>query len=123
MPQLSTLPQFVYKILPEAPPKQLPASLPLSELDANDGLIHLSTAEQIPGTVGRFFSAANELWLLKIEYRRIEVNVKWEAAGSTYFPHFYGPMPGRDEITDVKELRREEGKEWMAILEKDQWLA
>lgn len=43
----SETPQFVYKILPEAPAEPLPAQLPLSELDAKDGFVHLSTATQV----------------------------------------------------------------------------
>lgn len=43
----SESPQFVYKILPEAPEEPFPALLPLSELDANDGFVHLSTAAQV----------------------------------------------------------------------------
>ena len=122
MPVPSPPPKFVYKILPEKPPIELPAALPLSELDAKDGFIHLSTAEQVPATAGRFFSMTSKLWLLKIELVRIEKNTRWESAGETFFPHFYGPMPGREVISDVKERCRDEGEDWVAILEKDHWL-
>lgn len=43
----SESPQFIYKILPEAPAEPFPAQLPLSELDAKDGFVHLSTAVQV----------------------------------------------------------------------------
>ncbi len=43
----SDSPQFIYKILPRAPAEPLPAQLPLSELDAKDGFVHLSTADQV----------------------------------------------------------------------------
>ena len=57
----------VFKILPSAPPSPIPATLPLSTLDKQDGFIHLSTAAQIPVTASLFFTSASELWLLKIE--------------------------------------------------------
>lgn len=47
MPAPSTLPKYLYKIVPDAPPSPLPAEYPLSDLDRNDGFIHLSTAEQV----------------------------------------------------------------------------
>lgn len=47
MPAPSTLPKYLYKIVPEAPPYPLPEEYPLSDLDRNDGFIHLSTAEQV----------------------------------------------------------------------------
>lgn len=40
-------PRFIYKILPTAAPEPFPSVLPLSELDAKDGFVHLSTAEQV----------------------------------------------------------------------------
>jgi len=123
MPPPSPLPKFVYKILPEAPPQPLPSALPLSELDAKDGFVHLSTAEQASATAGRFFSTANKLWLLKIELDGIEKNVKWEDSGSGCYPHVYGPMLGKDEIADVKEFRKGEGEDWAVMLREDQWLS
>ena len=41
------LPAYVYKILDGPPTKPLPSELPVSELDAKDGFVHLSTAEQV----------------------------------------------------------------------------
>ena len=123
MPAPSPPPKFVYKILSEKPPEELPNALPLSELDAKDGFIHLSTAEQVPATAGRFFSMMGELWLLKIELDRIEKNTRWEPLGRTFFPHFYDHMLGKEEITDIKVFRRDEGKDWTTILEEDYWLA
>ncbi|GKT91223.1 hypothetical protein Ct61P_09073 [Colletotrichum tofieldiae] len=47
MPAPTEMPQYLYKIVPEAPPSPLPAEYPLSDLDRNDGFIHLSTADQV----------------------------------------------------------------------------
>lgn len=122
MPAPSPLPRYLYKILPEAPPDPLPLNLPLSELDAKDGFIHLSTAEQIPKTISLFYSATTNLWLLKVPLDRIANTVKWDEGKSGCFPHIYGPMPGLEEIADMKEFIKGEGEEWAPLLEKDQWL-
>jgi hypothetical protein len=41
------LPEFVYKITPTAPPDPIPEAYPLSDLDRQDGFVHLSTAKQV----------------------------------------------------------------------------
>jgi len=43
----SPLPEFVYKITPTAPPDPIPEAYPLSDLDRQDGFVHLSTAQQV----------------------------------------------------------------------------
>lgn len=44
-------PKFIYKILPAAPPDPLPEQFPFSQLDANDGFVHLSTSTQVNNTM------------------------------------------------------------------------
>ena len=122
MPAPSPHPQYVYKILPERPADPLPSSLPNSALDAKDGFIHLSTAEQIPTTASLFYAHANSLYLLKIPLDRIEKATKWEETGSGCFPHLYGAELGREEIVDVKEFRREDPEQWKNVLSNDAWL-
>lgn len=122
MPAPSPLPQFVYKILPEGPPDPLPLSLPKSALDAKDGFIHLSTAEQIPATASLFYTHANSLFLLKIPLDRIEEATKWEETESGCFPHLYKAELGREDVVDVKEFRREVPEQWTNLLSNDAWL-
>lgn len=43
----SPLPTYVYKILDGPPAEPLPATLPVSDLDAKDGFVHLSVAAQV----------------------------------------------------------------------------
>jgi len=47
LPPPSPLPEFVYKITPEAPPQPIPEQYPLSALDQQDGFVHLSTSWQV----------------------------------------------------------------------------
>lgn len=43
-------PKYVYKIVPNAPPEPIPQEFPLSDLDKQDGFIHLSTGQQVRHT-------------------------------------------------------------------------
>lgn len=47
MPAPKVLPKYVYKIVDAEPPSPIPESFPPSELDKQDGFIHLSTASQV----------------------------------------------------------------------------
>ncbi|ENH62416.1 hypothetical protein FOC1_g10012649 [Fusarium oxysporum f. sp. cubense race 1] len=40
-------PRFIYKIVPSPPGDPFPKEHPLSELDQNDGFVHLSTSTQV----------------------------------------------------------------------------
>lgn len=44
------LPTYIYKISPSQPPSPIPKEYPLSDLDRNDGFVHLSTASQVSFT-------------------------------------------------------------------------
>ena len=122
MPPPSPLPRYVYKILCSAPPLPLPQALPLSPLDAADGFIHLSSAHQAPGTAARFFSPSQQLWLLKIPLERIQDNTRWEEGNSDTYAHLYGAGLGREEVAEVRECKREEGKSWESALGGEDWL-
>ena len=118
-----SIPKYVYKILSEAPSDPLPISLPLSALDTEDGFIHLSTAAQTPVTAGRFFSATEKLWVLKIPVQKLESNVRWEENQSGCFPHLYGAHLGQREVESTKTFTRGEDYKWTAILKEDEWLS
>lgn len=47
MPVPKVLPKYVYKIVDEEPPSPIPDPFPPSELDKQDGFIHLSTSWQV----------------------------------------------------------------------------
>ncbi|KAF1951342.1 hypothetical protein CC80DRAFT_575514 [Byssothecium circinans] len=124
----SPLPTYLYKILPSAPPSPLPARLPLSDLDRNDGYIHLSTSEQVPSTADKFFSDSTELWLFKIRYEVLaagtdgdgtvksegKAEIKWEEVGRGSFAHFYGGDLGVGNVGEV--LRVEKKGSWAESL-------
>ncbi|OHE90859.1 hypothetical protein CORC01_13836 [Colletotrichum orchidophilum] len=119
-------PHYIYKIVPSAPPSPLPAEFPLSDLDRNDGFIHLSTAEQVLGTADLFFSAATSLWLLKLPYAALAEETRWEfPPSSTFpsaFPHLYGRNFGAADVADARGFERPDGAVWSEILRGDAWL-
>lgn len=118
--------KHVYKIFPAsaAPPSLIPAVLPLSELDAKDGFIHLSDATQTALTADMFFGADDVLYIAKIPLDRADLKgdlVKWEVDGSPGCAHLYnGPKLGNEEIVDVRKFERGQGK-WGEALVGDAW--
>ncbi|KAH7025739.1 uncharacterized protein B0I36DRAFT_329035 [Microdochium trichocladiopsis] len=115
----SAPPKYVYKIVPARPPSPLPRELPLSELDAADGFVHLSTAQQVPGTLNLFFKSTASLYILRVPYDKIGAQTKWENT----FPHLYGNF-GADEVESFEEFKREDGEEsWDKAVERQKaWL-
>jgi len=77
---MSLIPTYIYKIVPSSapPPSPLPDALPVSDLDKSDGFIHLSTAAQLPATLGRFFQKDELVYILRIIYKQVEKDIKWE---------------------------------------------
>ncbi|MCC9644535.1 DUF952 domain-containing protein [Rhodopirellula sp. JC740] len=68
--------------------------LPPAPIDEKDGFIHLSTPEQVPGTLAAHFAGQSELVVLHIRVRDIEEHLKWETSrGGDLFPHLYAELP------------------------------
>lgn len=63
-------------------------------IDLADGYIHLSTAEQLQGTLEKHFSGQADLVIAEVALDRLGETVRWEAArGGALFPHIYGVLP------------------------------
>ncbi|CAA7259904.1 unnamed protein product [Cyclocybe aegerita] len=123
-------PTHIYKIVSSStpPPVPLPEALPVSELDQNDGFIHLSTEKQLPGTLKRFFQSDGLVYILRIDYRKVEKNIKWENGKGTapggigeegIFPHLYnGLHVGREEIESFKQWEKDSQDSWDTAIAK-----
>lgn len=62
--------------------------------DRRDGFIHLSTREQVVGTLARHFAGAADLVLVAIDEARLGAPLRWEPASSgKLYPHLYAPLP------------------------------
>jgi len=111
------LPNYVYKILPntyffQGIPIPVPSSFEIkqTEIDAQDGFVHMSTVAQLGGTLNRFFSSQSDgvVQLLKVDYKRLSAFkvVKWEqASNGDSFPHLYATLVG-EYVRDLKLVAR-----------------
>jgi len=60
-------------------------------VDLADGYIHLSTADQLAGTIDKHFAGQTGLQLVAVDLEVLGDKVKWEESrGGALFPHIYG---------------------------------
>jgi len=65
-----------------------------SAKDRADGFLHFSTAEQIPGTLARYYVDADDLVLVAVDADTLGTALKFEASrDGALFPHLYMPLP------------------------------
>jgi uncharacterized protein (DUF952 family) len=61
--------------------------------DAKDGFIHFSMAEQVAGTLARYYADADDLVLVAIDPNGLE-GLRFEPSrDGALFPHLYGTLP------------------------------
>ena len=86
-------PQLVYKIATEsayAPARGQPAFAGMP-IDAKDGYIHFSSAQQLAETLRLHFAGQTDLVLLAVRTDDLGDDLVWEASrGGALFPHLYG---------------------------------
>ncbi|KAF2481901.1 hypothetical protein BDY17DRAFT_325409 [Neohortaea acidophila] len=114
-------PKYLYKILDSQPPSPLPEKFPTTPLDAQDGFIHLSTAQQTPITAKLFFSNHDRLWVLRLDREaldgRIEYSTDPKAGVENGCAHVHDSTKGlgRGNVVEVVEVRRESGEAWPEV--------
>ncbi len=88
---------YVYRVLRCAEWEEMLASDQFSgnAVDERDGFIHLSTREQVPGTIAAYFAnVASDLIILEIDAASLRGELRWETSrGGALFPHLYGVVP------------------------------
>lgn len=67
-----------------------------------EGFIHCSTAEQVPGTLLRFYQGLDDLVRLEIDPDLVGAEVRYEGEPEA-FPHIYGPLPV-DAVVSVEPV-------------------
>jgi uncharacterized protein (DUF952 family) len=71
---------------------------------SNEGFIHCSTKEQVPGVLQRYYAGAKNLILLHIEESKLTALLKYEeATNGELFPHVFGPI-NKEAIVTVENL-------------------
>ena len=63
-------------------------------VDLADGYIHLSTDDQVAGTLAKHFAGQTGLVLATVDLALLGDVVRWEVSRSgALFPHVYGTLP------------------------------
>jgi len=63
-------------------------------VDLADGYIHLSTADQLQGTLDKHFAGQDALVIVEVDLAALGGIIKWEVSrGGALFPHIYGSLP------------------------------
>ena len=72
-------------------------------VDVADGYIHLSTAEQLEGTLAKHFAGQQRLTIAEVDLAKVADTLRWEAArDGDLFPHIYGDLP-MDAVVGVRQ--------------------
>ena len=70
--------------------------------DLRDGYIHISTPEQAPGTLAKWFAGDVGVMALTLDADALGAALKWEESrGGQLFPHLYRPLR-LDEVIAVR---------------------
>ncbi len=89
-------PETAYKVLTSGQMAALlsEGSFVGAPVDLADGFIHLSTAEQLAGTLEKHFAGQQGLQLVEVDLVHLGDAVRWEPSrGGALFPHIYGTLP------------------------------
>ena len=63
-------------------------------VDLADGYIHLSTQDQVQGTLDKHFAGQEGLVIAEVDLAVVHDSIKWEVSrGGALFPHVYGDLP------------------------------
>lgn len=108
---MSDRPTTAYKILTAEEMATLEAdgSFAGSADDRRDGYIHLSTADQLEGTLAKHFAGASDLHIAAVDLDALADTIRWEPPRDSEFPHIYGPLP-LDAVIAYGPLKRSDGK-------------
>jgi uncharacterized protein (DUF952 family) len=72
---------------------------------AHEGFIHFSSAEQVAGTLQRFFGGRHDMLLLTIDPAALPSAPRWEEGEpGVLFPHLYAALP-RSAVVAVERIQ------------------
>jgi uncharacterized protein (DUF952 family) len=61
--------------------------------DRRDGYIHLSTPDQMTGTIAKWFAGENGVVAVTFDTASLADDLRWESAGNgALYPHLYRPL-------------------------------
>ena len=79
--------------------------------DIRDGFIHFSTAEQLRGTLEKYFADEEEIILASFEASALGEALRWEISrGGMKFPHLYAALPVNAALQIKRVLKNNAGE-------------
>ena len=97
---------FIYKICQQGEWAQAESSYAGSAKDREDHFIHFSTAEQVPGTLTKYYADADKLVLVAVDPAALGDLLRYEPSrDGALFPHLYGTLP-LSSVCWVKPIMR-----------------
>lgn len=68
--------------------------------DLRDGYIHLSTPQQVAGTLAKWFAGDEGVMLVSFEAEAFGEALRWEPSrGGALFPHLYRPLQLKELVS------------------------
>ena len=69
----------------------------ITNVDKNDGFVHLSTARQLNATLSMYFQDSSKVMLLEVRHNKVKKILKYEPTNSGssrkgFFYHLYGDL-------------------------------
>ena len=69
----------------------------ITNVDKNDGFVHLSTARQLNATLSMYFQDSSKIMLLEVSHNKVKKILKYEPTNSGssrkgFFYHLYGEL-------------------------------
>lgn len=88
--------------------------------DLRDGFIHLSAADQLAGTLEKYYADFPHIIIASVESQNWGSHLKWELSrGGASFPHLYTDLLMRD-VTQYWELSKARATMWdLSVIEAD----
>ena len=89
-------PDVAWKILtgPQMAALLAQGSFAGAPVDLADGYIHMSTQDQLAGTLAKWFAGQDDLHLAAVDLAALGDAIRWEEArGGALFPHIYADLP------------------------------
>lgn len=88
------MPKLIYKICHKDDWAGIGTHYAGSAKDREDGFIHFSMAEQLPGTLARWYGDAERLMLVAVDAAKLGDGLRYEPSrDGALFPHLYAELP------------------------------
>jgi uncharacterized protein (DUF952 family) len=85
---------LIFKIVHSSEWRDAGAEYAGSAKDRADGFLHFSSAEQLAGTLARYYADADDLVLVAVDSDALGAALKYEPSrDGALFPHLYAPLP------------------------------